>query len=129
VLEGDVAEGYVGRIRREMKRLAVGNVTRPEPVDLAEKSDCLEATLKKSGIKIAGRYCAELASEGTGHSADTTTDLDKRLFFRIQGSKPKNGQIRTHFRIPGGDKLLQGKVTPLFIVEHPASSTHHLVAT
>ena len=129
MLERDVAEGDVGRTRGEIERLAIGNVARAEPVDLAETADCLEASLKESGIEVTGRDRSELASECTGHSTDTATDLDERLCLRVRGSKPEDRQIRAHFGITGGDELFQRQVVTLFVVEHPAGPTHHLVAT
>ena len=128
VLQRDVAERHIGGVVGEIERLAVGDVARPETLDLAEPADGLERPLEEPGVEVAADDRAELAGEGAGHPADAATDLDQRLLLVVGSTQTELGEVRRHFLVAGRNELFEREIGAGLVVEHPPGGTHDVVA-
>jgi hypothetical protein len=134
VLEGDVAEGQIGGVRRQIERVAVRHVARAEAVDLAEAADRLDAPFEKAGVEVACDDRCVLTRERARHPADARTDLDERLLiggptFGVGGAQSEHREIGRDLGVTGGDELLERQFAARLVVEHPTGGAHHVVAT
>ena len=127
MLERDVAEGDVGRVRRQVERLAVGDVAGAQTIDLAEATNGLEAPFKETRVEVARCDVPELTSERAGHPTDAAADLNKALLVEVGRTEAKNRQVRPHLSVTGGDKLLKCEVGALLVVEDPPGTPHDVV--
>ena len=128
VLQRDVAERHVRRVRRQVQGLSVGDVDRAEPVDLAEPSDGLVGALQEPGIEVARHDRSVLAGERTGHPTDAAPDLDDRLLVDVRCPEPEDREVRRHFRVTGRHELRERELGAGLVVEHPARRPHDIVA-
>ena len=128
MLQGDVAERHVGRVRRDVQRLSVGDVDRSEPIDLAEPSDGFVGALQEPGIEVTRHDRPVFAGERTRHPTDTAADLDDRLLVDVRRPEPEHGEVRRNFRVTGRHELRERELGAGLVVEHPPRRPHDIVA-
>ena len=76
MLERDVRERQVERVRRLVERTAILDVQRTETIDPTETRHGLVAPFEEPVIEVGRDHGAEFTREGAGHPADAATDLD-----------------------------------------------------
>ncbi len=128
VLQRDVAERHVRRVRREVQSLPVGDVDRAESIDLAEPSDGLVGALQEPCIEVARHDRSVLAGERTRHPTDAAADLDDRLLVDVRCPEPENGEVRRNLRVTGRHELRERELGAGLVVEHPSRRSHDIVA-
>ena len=127
MLQRDVAEGDIRRVRRDVQRLTVGDMDRAEPIDLAEPPHRLVGSLEESGIEVARHHGAVLTRERTGHAPDTAADLDEGLLVDVGRAEAEHREVRRHLRITRGDELFEREFGAGLVVEDPTGGSHDIV--